>query len=376
MASAILIAFVITLATVPLASKAARRLGAVATPRRDRLSERRVPMLGGLAITSGIVIGAFVLPMSPGDRLPLVLGVLAMAALGLADDLGSVSPFVRLSIEGVAAIAFVGAVSGGLEPSLRLAAILVAAVAFPVAINATNLVDNADGLAASLSVVTALVLAGLGLVAGYTAEGSGLAVVIAASCIGFLMFNLPPARVFMGDVGSLMLGFALAATSAFVVRDSVVVEGGAHAVVVVALPLAWALQVGDLAMVFITRVRRGESPFNGGVDHTSHRLLGAGLGPWTMLLALATLSAAIGAVAIGIATALGGFAAVAAAVLLVAIAVGIFEAYVAVRLPPGRMAGTSPKVGRAALDGGGPTVSDRDGPPRRVKPEAIEAAER
>lgn len=328
-----LAALIVALLMLPVARIIAERTGAIAHPRADRLAQRPIPTLGGLAIAAGIAVGIVLAPLAPIDRIALMAGLVAMVGLGLADDLGSVSPLVRLLLEAVTGAAFALAVTMAFDVPIRLAAVAVATVAVPVAINATNLVDNADGLAASLSLATALSLALLSIVSGNPEIGT-LALVIAAACVAFLAFNLPPARVFMGDTGSLMLGFVLAATSILLTRDAILAPGDAHIAVAMVVPLTFALQIGDLAMVFVTRVRRGHSPFNGGVDHTSHRLIAAGLGPARMLLVLGTLAAGIGAALVAIAAFLGDFRLVAAIGLLLLGAVAAFEIAVAWRLPP------------------------------------------
>jgi UDP-N-acetylmuramyl pentapeptide phosphotransferase/UDP-N-acetylglucosamine-1-phosphate transferase len=329
------IAFAVSVALVPVVGVLAVRLGAVATPRSDRWNRRAVPILGGLAIAGGILIGALFLGRDTLDLVALLGGMAVMVVLGLVDDLGSISPSRRLITEAVAAAAFAFLVTSALEPPIRIAAIAVSAICVPVAINAVNLVDNADGLAASLSFITAVTLAAIVAAVGIETEGGMLAVIIGAACLGFLVHNRPPARVFMGDSGSLMLGFGLAACSVLIVRDALLMPGASHAAAAMAVPLAWALQFGDLGMVFFTRLRRRTSPFRGGVDHTSHRLISAGLGPVGVLVALSALGALISAAAVWLAAWAGDFRLVAVAAIAVAILVGAFEGVVAWRLPYG-----------------------------------------
>lgn len=328
------VAFGITALLVPVTGRLAHRLGAIVVPRGDRISQRIVPTLGGLAIAVGMAAGLIAQPGWSVDHVALLAGVGTMVALGLTDDLRYVAPTVRLLIEAGVGIAFTIAVTGALDPSLRLAAVGIAAVAVPVAVNATNIVDNSDGLAASLSFATAVTLAGIAIATGLSSASVPLALVIAGACLAFLLFNLPPARIFMGDTGSLMLGFALSAASILLVRDSLLQSDYRHALVAAAVPLAWSLQVGDLAMVFTTRLRRGVSPFQGGIDHTSHRLFRAGLGPWRMLGAMALLAALLGSAAVASTALLGDFRLVAVVTVAGIVLVGLFEVVVAWQLPP------------------------------------------
>ncbi len=102
-----------------------------------------------------------------------------------------------------------------------------------------------------------------------------------------------------------------------------------------AIPLAWAFQVGDLGMVVVTRMRRGASPFWGGVDHTSHRLLAAGIRPWLLLAGLGLLAAIVGSTAALAAAVFGGFTLMAVIAVMLLMLVGLFETAVAWRLPAG-----------------------------------------
>ena len=318
---------------MPIVTRLAHRLGAIAILSADRHSPRPVPTLGGLAIALGIVVGIVLSPTDATDKVGLLVGLGAMLTLGLVDDLGTVSPRSRLLVESGVAVVFTLVVTQDLDAPMRTAAILVAAVSFPVVINATNLVDNADGLAGILSLVTALALAAINGWTGVHSVGGPIALVVAAAVVGFLLYNLPPARVFMGDSGSLMLGFSLAAASSLIVRDSLGLPGDVHKAAALVVPLAWSLQLGDIAMVFTTRIRRGASPFRGGIDHTSHRLLAAGLGPRVMLIVLACAGAGLALAGTAVLVMSNDFRLVAITAVLLGVVVGAFELYVAVRLP-------------------------------------------
>ncbi|HEX5015814.1 MAG TPA: MraY family glycosyltransferase [Candidatus Limnocylindrales bacterium] len=351
-------AFLVAVALVPPLAIVARRNGAVAMPRSDRFNPRPVPVLGGLAIAGGVVAGALALAPA-ADLVPVLAGMAVMATLGLADDLRYVPPILRVLIEAVTAAAMTWLVTPMLEPPIRVAAIALATVCIPVAVNAVNLVDNADGLASLLSIVTALTLAAIGIAVAVPSVAVGLSLVIAAASLGFLVHNRPPARVFMGDSGSLLLGFGLAACSVLVVRDALLLPGSVHAAAAIAVPLAWAVQIGDLGMVFVTRLRRRASPFRGGVDHTSHRLIAAGVGPTGMLIVLSLLAASLGAAAVWLAATVGDFRLVAAAVIALTLGVAAFEAVVAWRLPYGGR-GLEPS---AATGGNAPTLDPVADPP-------------
>ena len=252
-----------------------------------------------------------------------------MAILGLVDDVRTVSPWHRLAAETVLGAALIGVLWSDLE-WLALPAAGLAFVAVPLLVNATNLVDNADGVAAAMSAVTGLGLAGLAALVGSNPVAI-TALVIPAACIAFLAYNLPPARVYMGDVGSLALGVFLAIVTALVARHAVAAEP-VRFEILAALPSIWALQLGDLAMVLITRFQRGVSPFRGGVDHTSHRLMRAGLGPRTMLGAIGGLAVTFVGVAV-LGPLMGSATITAILTLMIVLTVAAAEYALATRIP-------------------------------------------
>jgi UDP-GlcNAc:undecaprenyl-phosphate GlcNAc-1-phosphate transferase len=102
----------------------------------------------------------------------------------------------------------------------------------------------------------------------------------------------------MGDAGSLMLGFALAGAGVLLIHDAMIRPSAQATAAALAIPLAAFVQFGDVAMVTVTRVRRGVSPFTGGTDHTSHRLVRAGLEPWEMLVVVGFASLLCGGLAV------------------------------------------------------------------------------
>src|SRR4051794_12975750 len=323
----LVVALVAGLVLVPLSIRIAPRAGLVVRPREDRWGARVIPMFGGLGVTGGILAGVatgvMVGALTIVDGFVVAAGVLALFALGFADDRGEVSPTLRLALEGgVGAVAAL-VITGHQDPLLVVGATLVALVAVPLAVNATNLVDNADGLAAALSTVTALTLAAAAVILGL-AGSSAVPLAVAGATLAFLVFNRPPARTFMGDAGSLPLGGALAFASVLLLDEAFATLAADPATAITAVcvvTLAWTAQAADMALVVTSRVRRGRSPFQGGTDHTSHRLLRSGLSPTDMLgvIALgASLACLLGLIAaalghtmpiVGVAIALFGISA-------------------------------------------------------------------
>ena len=291
-------AFFVAVLMVPVTNRLAFRYGAVVRPRADRWSRQVVPILGGLAVA--IAVGA-VAWMAVDEGLTLtawLAGLVGVTVLGLMDDLWDVHPRYRLIAEALLGAGFVLVVFDDLDPLSRLAVGLCGAIAIPMMTNATNLVDNSDGLASSLSAETALTIALTAIVAGMKGNEVGLGLTITGACLGFLVHNRPPARVFMGDAGSLMLGFALAGAGALLIHDADIHPSVHATAAALAIPLAAFVQFGDVAMVSVTRIRRGVSPFQGGTDHTSHRLVRAGLRPWEMLGVVGLASGVCGGLAV------------------------------------------------------------------------------
>jgi len=243
----------------------------------DRWHRTVTPASGGIAL-----FGAFLLAVQPGlfsgaisrDYLPLIIGTGAAFALGLWDDVARIG--VRKKFVGQVAIALTAAVFGVRPDWLPLwAGIPLACLILVASMNSFNLLDNMDGLAAGTAAIAAL---GLALVAGLVPD-SGSAVVAAAlagACLGFLPFNYRPHRpaaLFMGDSGSHMLGFAVGGLALLASPGGV---GGAAAAVAAPL-LILALPVLDTGLVMLVRFSEGRAVWQGGRDHSSHRLVYSGM---------------------------------------------------------------------------------------------------
>ena len=256
------------------------------------------PYLGGLAIALGALVCSFALPSWRGEAVTILAAACLVSVAGLIDDIRTVRPLVRLVIEIVAAIAVVAA---GASVQLFGGPVDFAiSVAFLVVLtNAFNLLDNMDGALGSIGAVVAVALAVTALLEGQVLVG-GLAAVVACACLGFLVHNWHPARIFMGDAGSLFLGFLLAVI-ALKLRTGVPRPASA-----VALVLLLGLALFDTTLVVISRTRAGRPIYLGGTDHTAHRLMLLGFSPRTstaVLVGVAAGSAGLGVlVAEGIVT--------------------------------------------------------------------------
>lgn len=297
-------------ALLPPLRRLAIRLDATVPPRHDRAHKQATPYLGGVGIA--VATGAAAALLGPGRASP-VLGVLAaagiVAAVGLADDVRDLRRTPRVAIEAAAAVAVfaAGARSGLLDGP----ADLVLTVAWLVLVtNGFNLLDNMDGCAGAVATVTATALAVAAGMEGQPAV-AGTAAAVAGAFAAFLAFNWFPARIFMGDAGSLFLGFLLASL-ALVLHFPAPRPSRTAAVVLLAGPALF-----DTTLVVASRLRAGRPVTAGATDHTSHRLRRAGLPVSTV------------AILMGVAAALSGIAAVlvgrgvVAAFPVVAVALGL-----------------------------------------------------
>jgi len=271
----------------------------VAVPTGERWHERATPSFGGVGIFFGFAAG-ILLAVAVGavDASSEILGVLAGATLlfaaGLADDLWTLRPIAKLGAQfGAAAIVLASGLSVELVSNDVLAVAL--ALVWLVGItNAFNLLDNMDGLAATLAAIACAYYA----LDAVTEHPNRVALVLALSlglaCVGFLPFNLRPGRaaaVFMGDSGSQVLGFTLAALA---LSSSWKVAG--TTVTTILLPLlVLAVPILDTTLVTIVRLLERRPVTQGGRDHSSHRLVYHGLSERRAVALLAAVATAVGA---------------------------------------------------------------------------------
>jgi UDP-GlcNAc:undecaprenyl-phosphate/decaprenyl-phosphate GlcNAc-1-phosphate transferase len=275
----------ISLATLVLAGLVAALLSAAATrlrlleavPMPDRWHRSATPVTGGIALFVGfaaVLVPSFATGAVSSRYLPLLLGAMAAFALGLWDDVRPVRADVKLGAQVAIALA---AGLAGLHPDWlpAWAGIPIACLVLVASMNSFNLLDNMDGLAAGTAAVAAI---GMALVAGLVPESgsSVVAAALAGACLGFLPFNYRlrrPASLFMGDSGSQMLGFALGGLALLASPGG---AGGAAAAVAAPI-LILALPVLDTALVMLVRFAEGRPVWQGGRDHSSHRLVYYGM---------------------------------------------------------------------------------------------------
>lgn len=285
-------ALVISGLATPLLARMARTAGVVAPPRPDRWGGKPTPLLGGVAIILATLLPASLLTQVDRAGVVIAGGTLAALALGLVDDVRGLRPISKLVGQVVIAS---GLALGGVRVELinYPPASFVLTLLWVVAVmNALNLVDNMDGLAAGLTAIAAgvLVLMAPSEPAWVRVLSAGLA----GACLGFLVHNFAPARVYMGDAGSLALGFLLAAIALFQTNAAASNVGLA----ILGPLLVLALPIFDTTLVTLARRLEGRPVSVGGRDHTSHRLAARGLSDRATVLVLYAISATLATLAL------------------------------------------------------------------------------
>lgn len=276
---------VFALVATPLARRAGVAMGWRDRPDDAHKGHRAArPYAGGMAVLTAIALGlvgvrfGFDRYAASLDALMLAIapGALLIAAVGLLDDLRGCRPAEKLIVQGVALLLFQSsafALGFAGQTTATTTAIVIGAVLLNTWMlgltNSMNLIDGMDGLAAGLSAVSAIGIAILGLLAG-DAPVAATAAVIAGASLGFRRSNRAPARIYLGDGGSLLLGFALAATGASVWLHRPGLLEGLSLILITWVPLV------DTGTTILRRLASGVALFQADRDHLHHRLLARG----------------------------------------------------------------------------------------------------
>jgi UDP-GlcNAc:undecaprenyl-phosphate GlcNAc-1-phosphate transferase len=317
LALAFLVACGATLLLTPLAIELARRTSFYDHPVGYKGHGRPTPYLGGIAVVAGALVAAAVFGHGADEFLPIAIGAFALLALGTIDDRHSLGPLLRLLIEVAAAGGLYAAGIGWSifaddVPNICLTVLFVVGV-----VNAFNLMDNMDGATGAVAAVSGATLGMLAAAHGAPQLGA-IALAFSGACMGFLRFNLAsPARIFLGDGGSMPVGFTVAAVI-------MALPGGVHmswafipvTVVLVGLPAL------DTTLVVVSRLRREVGVFTGGRDHLTHRLLpkvGSARGVALVLAVSQAIVCGLGAFLFGT----GDSLAAAGSVVLILLGVGV-----------------------------------------------------
>lgn len=256
----------------PALGALARKLGFVSRPRADRFGEGQVPYLGGFAVAAAFGAAALVFTEGGATAMAVIASSLVMLLVGLLDDLKDLKPHAKLL---GATLAGVMAYSGGVYVDVLYpwGSLALTVAWFAVVTTAFNLLDNMDALAPGIAVICAFILV-IDTRADYADPDVGLlAAALMGAAGGFLIWNFPPARIYLGDAGSLFTGSVLAAISI-----SGTWKDASNLAVTMALPVfLLSVPIFDAVFVSVSRRREGRPISRGGTDHVSHRLVKMGL---------------------------------------------------------------------------------------------------
>lgn len=308
-----LMALSVTVLSIPWVRRFAIRTGFVDSPAKRKLHSTPIPLLGGVAIFGGAVLAviAFV-PEFPNTVAGVLLSLTVVALVGLLDDRIGLPAWAKL---GGQLVGFIILALFDIRVKLPLPEFLNYSITFlwlAGISNAINFLDNMDGLSAGVSGVAAAFITLLGLQNDQFLV-AGLAAAVFGACLGFLRFNFKPAQIFMGDVGSLFLGFVLA-----LLGLQLRFPANSNFVTWMVPVLILGVPIFDTTLVVFSRLRRGVSPNTAGKDHLSHRLVRRGFSQRESVLLLYLLTGAGGMIGVFVteATIVEGYFIFAAVLLL------------------------------------------------------------
>jgi UDP-GlcNAc:undecaprenyl-phosphate GlcNAc-1-phosphate transferase len=281
-----LISFIVT----PLMRRLAASIDFVDNPERRKLHVTPMPMLGGLAIYFGLVAATVMTDTQlHTEMMGIISGATVVTLFGLWDDRYGMHPLVKLGGQALATLILITA---GIQVTLFATPALNIVLTFLWVLgisNALNLLDNMDGLAAGITAVISGFFLVLAVVEGLGGV-STLAAAMLGACVGFLYYNFNPATLFMGDAGSLLVGFVLA-----VLGIKLTFVGRSPDVTWMIPIILLGLPIFDTTLVVLSRVRRGKPIYQGGKDHTSHRLVSVfGMTPARAVMSLYLVSSVLG----------------------------------------------------------------------------------
>ena len=307
-AAALLTAAIVAFITTPVVRTLAFRVGAVDVPRDGRrMHDHPIPRMGGLAIFFGFILSALIFVPLDTPLRGMLLGAVIIVILGIFDDIYALPALPKLLVQ--IAAASVAVLMGNRIEILSNPNIFssnpywdLGILSVPISVlwivgitNAVNLIDGLDGLACGVSTISSMTM----LVIALTVAESDVALLMAAlagGCIGFLPYNLNPAKIFMGDTGSTFLGFILATVS---------IEGlfKSYAIISFAVPfLMLGLPIFDTCFAILRRVSHGQSPMAPDRGHIHHRLIDMGFNQKQAVAVLYIISAILGLCAVVLTT--------------------------------------------------------------------------
>ena len=298
----LLVAFVVAAAVTPAAIKIAPKIGAMDIPKDERrMHKKPMPRFGGIAIYLGIMAALVVFALKDKGITSVMTGCTLIYMLGLIDDLKDLKPLVKLCGQIVCAtvvyimgvrIEFITNYFGPGNMAFGDVACFIITVLWLIAItNAVNLIDGLDGLAAGIAAISALCIGYVAYIHGQYVPTLAM-MAIAGAALGFLPYNFNPAKIFMGDSGSELLGFSIAAVSILGTVKSATI------VVVIIPALVLGLPIFDTVMAIFRRLAKHQSIGTADKEHLHHRIMKAGFGQKRAVMILYCISGIMGIVAV------------------------------------------------------------------------------
>ncbi len=291
----LILAFLLVFLGTPFVKKLAYRVNALDKPEDRKVHTQMMPRLGGLAICLGFWVAVLLTQEMTREFYGLLAGGLLITLVGIVDDIKGVSPRQKLLVQVLAAsLVILAGVRVDFVTHPFEQVIYLQYLSYPLTLlwiigitNAVNLIDGLDGLAAGVSAIAAITL---GVVAFLetSQEAAILAFILAASILGFLRYNFHPAQIFMGDTGSLFLGFNLSVIAIISLTKSATVISLLLPVVILGIPIA------DTLFAIVRRYYHGKPIFSADKEHLHHRLLKLGLTHQRTVLSMYAVSAVLG----------------------------------------------------------------------------------
>ncbi len=292
-------------ALTPAVKNLAFKVGAVDIPRDNRrMHKRTIPRMGGLAIFLGFLFSVLIFGELTASFKATLIGAVILVVLGILDDILDIKAWIKLAVQvAAAAVAIFGGVQinivsvfglGGADfISLNWLSIPLTFIWIVGLTNAVNLIDGLDGLACGVSCIATLSILVISIMMG-DLPIILITAALAGSCIGFLPYNLNPAKIFMGDTGSTFLGFMLATLS---------IQGlfKFYTAISFVIPfLIFGLPIFDTSFAMIRRVLSGKSPMTPDRKHLHHRLIDIGLSHKQVVAVLYYISIVLGLTAVAL----------------------------------------------------------------------------
>ena len=299
---AFILALAISFACTPAVRMLAIKIKAVDVPKDNRRMHKvPIPRMGGLAIFAGFLVSVlFFVPLGTEFR-SILIGALILVVLGIIDDIVALKPRTKFAGQIIAAL--IPALSGvsihgivnpfvpGQYSTLGIFSIPFTVIWIVGITNAVNFIDGLDGLACGVSAIATVTMFIIAVLFGETYIALMMAA-LAGACLGFLPYNMNPAKIFMGDTGSMFLGYILATVS---------IQGlfKFYAVISFAVPfILLGLPIFDTGFAIVRRLLKGQSPLQADRGHVHHRLIDLGFDQKQSVAILYTFSALMGLTAV------------------------------------------------------------------------------